>query len=514
MTRTIPSLFIVVLFACTSAHGPSTSTQTGNPPVLDLRRITLEVSNSEVHIVGKPGAVKPGGTRIEIENLRTGQVVVVTAADDGSFDARVDGSLDDEFEVRAINDHGRSESVRVTRGGAMVGARDGGASSAIDAGSALDAAVQRDASAQECADRAAASSEPSALAWETFQTGDTSCQVATDCALISEGAACGHGCGGPPGIAVSTAVQAAYRAELEVIRDDLCPGYPNDGCMPEVVSCFLIAFPNEAYCASGTCAVLPLVPDCATGTRIAGEIINQILTHADNSCTSDDDCVKYDTSNACYQACGPGPLSRAAKAEVEAANARIDVGLCSTFESDGCVAPALPCLPGGPFTPSCSNGTCIPKPIECDACLSEIVAWGYEPGENVSDLSRLEGCRSYSRRREPTMGTGFEPITCQGELSACDDGGVRTALLLAALADEDVRVALSQGATAFGDIGPADFRSFSINVGSASIELRYPCEPEQSGCVPPPRGVQALADLLKFIDRNMTTTQCPELAEP
>ena len=506
MIRMIPALFIV-LFACTGTHGPSTSTQTGNPPVLDLRRIMLEVSHSEVHIVGAPGAVKPGGTRIEIENLRTGQVVVVTAAGDGSFDARVDGSLDDEFEVRAINGSGRSEPVYVTRGGAMVGPRDGGASPGIDAGRARDAAVQRDASAQECANRAAASAEPSALAWETVQSEDASCQVATDCALISEVAACVHGCGAPT--AVSKAAQAAYYAELQAIRDDLCSSYPDDGCMPEISCSLTIAYPSEAYCASGTCAVLPLVPDCATSTRIAGEIITQILTHTDDSCASDDDCVKYDTSNVCYQACGPDPLTRAAKHEVEAANARIDIGLCSTFERGGCDVPTLPCQPLGPFMPSCSNGTCVAKPIDCGACLTENITWGYAP----VDESRVEGCRSYARRRD-SMGPGSEPITCQGELSACEGTGVRTALLLSALADEDVRVALSQGAAAFGDNGPPDYRPLVIEVGGASIELGYPCVLNQMGCVPPPRGVQALADLLKFIDKNMIATQCPEAAEP
>ena len=78
---------------------------------------------------------------------------------------------------------------------------------------------------------------------------------------------------------------------------------------------------------------------------------------------------------------------------------------------------------------------------------------------------------------------------------------------------EDVKVALSQGAV-FGDPGPLDYQPLYIKVGSASIELRYPCEPNQMGCVRPPRGVQALADLLTFIDTNMATTQCPAFAEP
>ena len=95
-------LLAAALAACTNVHGPKEGTQTGNPPVLDRGRVTLEVSADEVHITGKPGAAAPGGATIEITNLTTGKVIEGTAAADGSFDVRVDGSLDDAFVVRAV----------------------------------------------------------------------------------------------------------------------------------------------------------------------------------------------------------------------------------------------------------------------------------------------------------------------------------------------------------------------------------------------------------------------------
>jgi hypothetical protein len=334
--------------------------------------------------------------------------------------------------------------------------------------------------------------------------------VGTECALISEGAACGYDCGGPP-VAVTKAALTAYRGEIQAIRDDLCSGYPNDGCMPEFVTCTSIAYPSEAYCASGTCTLVPIAPDCATATQIGGEMINQVVAHTDNSCASDDDCVKYDADNDCYQFCGPLALSRSAKAEVAATNARIDVGVCSRFEWDSCTAPSLPCEMVAPFTPSCSNGTCVAKPIACDACLTENIAWGHAANINIGDESTVEGCRSYSRRTDVPMNAGVEPMTCQGELGTCGDGA-STAFLLAALADEDVQVALNQGAAVFGGIGRADSQPLVIHVGSASIKLRDPCDPNEKDCVRPPRGVQALADTLKIIDESMTTTQCPEFA--
>jgi hypothetical protein len=50
------------LEACFSAHGgPKDSTETGNPPAIDTKLVTLKVSADMVHIAGAKGAVTPGG---------------------------------------------------------------------------------------------------------------------------------------------------------------------------------------------------------------------------------------------------------------------------------------------------------------------------------------------------------------------------------------------------------------------------------------------------------------------
>ena len=107
-------LLVAALAACTDAHGPREGTQTGNPPVLDRGKVKLEVGADEVHVTGEPGAAAPGGATIEITNLTTGKMTDGKAAADGSFDVRVDGSLDDAFVVRAVA-NGRAVASGVRR---------------------------------------------------------------------------------------------------------------------------------------------------------------------------------------------------------------------------------------------------------------------------------------------------------------------------------------------------------------------------------------------------------------
>lgn len=76
-----------------------------------------------------------------------------------------------------------------------------------------------------------------------------------------------------------------------------------------------------------------------------------------------------------------------------------------------------------------------------------------------------------------------------------------------------MQLALSRGAE-FGNGNPPDDQLFTIRVGSGSIVLHTPCMFDQVGCVRPPRGVQALADLLKGIDQRMALSVCSELAQP
>lgn len=101
---------------------PETSTETGNPPVLDGTLIALVVSHDEIAVVGEPGAVSPGGAEVEVEVLSSGEVYRATSNEDGSFEVEVEGLPDDLFTVRVAGaDAGTGDGgVYIYQGGATV----------------------------------------------------------------------------------------------------------------------------------------------------------------------------------------------------------------------------------------------------------------------------------------------------------------------------------------------------------------------------------------------------------
>src|SRR5262245_49392840 len=195
--------------ACTDTHqmngtmGPRSSTETGNPPAIDSALVALVVTRDEVHVVGEPGAVTPGGIVVEVETVATGDTQRGPVTDDGAFDVQVDGSLDDLYALRAIGegDGGApriSSTVYVYRGRATVGAGDAGTLS--------------------CEDRAAVIRGQ--LAAIEDRTGDA-CESNSDCvAMPPPPANCpAWVCGGP---AASYAGAAEVKDEVASIASALC----------------------------------------------------------------------------------------------------------------------------------------------------------------------------------------------------------------------------------------------------------------------------------------------------
>src|SRR5215510_3814148 len=84
-------LLFWLLGACNSAH-IQTSTETGNPPVIDASKISLVVSADSVRIVGKPGAITPGGADVELSVVGTSKVESGPSNSDGSFEIALDAS--------------------------------------------------------------------------------------------------------------------------------------------------------------------------------------------------------------------------------------------------------------------------------------------------------------------------------------------------------------------------------------------------------------------------------------
>ena len=106
----------------------------------------------------------PGGSALAARNLTSMKVVKGNAAENGSFDLRVDGTRNDVFELRAGSGKQMSAPLFVDRGGATVGESDAGALSC----------KQQEA--------LAATQIMAAVA-----NADTTCTTDADCVLVPKG---------------------------------------------------------------------------------------------------------------------------------------------------------------------------------------------------------------------------------------------------------------------------------------------------------------------------------------
>src|SRR5215471_11848241 len=99
LTRFLPWLLIAVcpplLGHCGGAveHG----TETGNPPVVEEKKLHVVLHDDGAEVVGDAGAV-PAGASVTVTNTRSGDHVQAIASADGSLNVSVPGTLGDEYE--------------------------------------------------------------------------------------------------------------------------------------------------------------------------------------------------------------------------------------------------------------------------------------------------------------------------------------------------------------------------------------------------------------------------------
>jgi hypothetical protein len=196
--------------ACTTTHEAQTGTETGNPPVIDARLISLVVSQDEVHVRGAPGAATPGAT-IEVVSTLTRAVFRGQAASDGSFDIVVDAPKTDSFELRAAQGAQSSSTVHVVRGGASVG--EGRAQEL--------SCTQRDELAR-------------AHMGATAGSADAQCERDEDCMLGRANTLCSDSCFDAP---VSAAGANELAEARDAIESGLCKDFEADDCTKIALPC-------------------------------------------------------------------------------------------------------------------------------------------------------------------------------------------------------------------------------------------------------------------------------------
>jgi hypothetical protein len=236
---------LFLLVGCGSSTGgelrrtpPPGSTETGNPPVIDVGRIALVVMRDEVHVTGEDGAVSPAGSELEVETLSSGDVAHGKSDSHGGFDIQVDGTIDDTYRLRAFGAAKDVESapVYLSRGGASVGTGDGGTSVG-------------DGGIFSCEQRASIIDDQLTQA---ANAADHACSTNTDCTMVTAPVECpGWVCSGA---ALSQTGASEVAPGLDAIKDGACQEFKDAGCRLSLADC---GSPSPAACVEGRCV------DCA-----------------------------------------------------------------------------------------------------------------------------------------------------------------------------------------------------------------------------------------------------------
>ncbi|HEX6246128.1 MAG TPA: hypothetical protein VFZ61_34630 [Polyangiales bacterium] len=106
LLRCLSALIGCVLALCWAA---CESTETGNPPVVKEAFLQRELVDEGLLVTGAAGAVLPGGSYIEITDLRTGTSATVRTEKDGSFQLLILGATGTAIKYTAWNGGGSTE---------------------------------------------------------------------------------------------------------------------------------------------------------------------------------------------------------------------------------------------------------------------------------------------------------------------------------------------------------------------------------------------------------------------
>jgi hypothetical protein len=377
MLRTIhigACALLATAIGCTQSYKPTMSTETGNPPVtIDSAKLALVVTRDEVHVQGEPGAVMPPEADVEITIVRTRDATLTDVEDDGSFDAEVDATLDDVFEVRAILDGMKSDVVIVVRGGSEVIDGDGG--------------------------------------------GLT----------------------------------------------------------------------------------------CEQQTRLGSDILDSALAMADRTCETAADCMPFWRNASCISSCLGGYFSEEGMQSIADTVEAIDEGVCASFEDDGCMTIAPPCVP--PLAAACIGGQCVEDDgsnnVGCETCFSKTLTWtpigsGILPELILPAPRTLSGCNTLEYIDQ-------DGKTCSSDLPQCPipSGSIPVSSVLLALEHEDVVQAFEQGGGTFGYPEDQSGVVYELTLDGVTITYRS-CAGSSAGVTCEPNGLEDLVTLLTTLGGEYT----------
>jgi hypothetical protein len=216
--------------SCSSSHVEG-STETGNPPVIDVDRIALatDADSQVVHVIGKAGAVTPGAT-VSIEVLGTDQQIEVEASASGAFDVALENASPSAIvEVRAGSKDNRSAPIYVSASGTVEGESDGGKLS--------------------CMQRSNIASQLVGSAIESANQ----CAADADCHYVPAATVCTAPCGD---VLTGRSAASMIANTVDWIDGNLCRDFMSDGCKLIIPPCIPM-IPADLKCVNSRCEEVP-----------------------------------------------------------------------------------------------------------------------------------------------------------------------------------------------------------------------------------------------------------------
>jgi hypothetical protein len=288
-------------FACQST--PSDSTETGNPPVLDADAISWLRYGADAEVLGQPGAVKPGGSLVEV--LVDGKVVgSAISNENGSFEMTAVGAGEGNFVIRAKNgrhsDTLKSSDIQQQDATSVSQDPLTGADAApeVDAASELDAATEVDTASTDA----------------------------------------GAGEAPPTSTAPDAAAPAAPDAASPVLDATTATTTPT----PDTASAVVADAQSSTDAQSTSDAAVVNSAACMDLHQQVEARLDEVMLEASVGCRTAQDCVLVPLGSSCYQTC-EFPVVGSKAANVSAAVAQIEQQICAPHNAMSCTLGGHPC---------------------------------------------------------------------------------------------------------------------------------------------------------------------------
>lgn len=366
LTLAIGATLLPAVTTSCGARETNMSTNTGNPPVVDRTLVRISAADDEVIVTGEPGAVETSGSEqvvAKVTNLSNDATGSATVGSDGSFEVRVSGTVDDDYELTVTTRGAAPTTVTVPQTEAQT---DSGPMTCLERTGGTPNEGGTRGPQPICG---TLNAEASCLTGELATTVSLDCESNDDCVIAPNRSDCTDSCNS--GMAVSLQGASELAAGLVSINETTCQDFDDEGCAYHISGCTpipqLAARCEDGQCVGKSvqrgfeCSEAVFYPDAASCVDYATEALCQrdrLLAGLENTCEQDDDCEVLYTSLSCApdDCTGQHAVPKSVTTAIEDGMTTIEQGICAQAGQD-CDDQSIACEDVD-YVASCIAGAC------------------------------------------------------------------------------------------------------------------------------------------------------------